>query len=158
MTSTASPNSITVSLAPRTWGTTEPWHEVTVQVRYERGEAGLDRYYVRRADNGQSLGWVCKDRRSGTWTGYVCNSAYYAADADIMTTSERHPAFPGTQWFQGHVVLTEARTRQEATNEIVWVLARTQAEALDDIVQGVRQASLPWTDKVKDVQITSLVG
>jgi hypothetical protein len=125
--------------APRTWGTKEPWHDIVVPIRYRKRSTGG--YYVHRADNDHSLGWVFKNR-DGTWTGYVANTAFHPAGADIMVTSKKHPSFPGEDWFKGYEVGTRSESRADAALNIVWALDRHRAEAIEDLIEAARAAWL----------------
>ena len=126
------------SVAPRTWGVGEPWTEIEVPIRFRKRESGLG-WYVERADTGHKIGMVSKLSSDRDWIAYTVLSAYYPADADILTATSSHPSFRA-EWYEGYEV-ARSRTRREAVDAIVGELVTSRAEAVEDLVEAARE---PW--------------
>jgi hypothetical protein len=134
---TNAPRTLSVSVAPRTWGISEPWVDIDVPVTYRQRDHGLG-WYVTRTDTGQSLGMLSK-ASDGGWIAYLLNAAYYSPveATDIMVTSTQHHSHNAETWASGERITTGA-TRDEAAREIVGELVSRWAASLEDLVATAR--------------------
>ena len=128
-----------IYLSPRTWGAGEKYLEIPVDIKLGAKDE-VDRYPVFLRSTGQQLGYVWQahtpDSHGAYWKAGITNSAYYPADADVMTSTRRHDSHHG-DWHE--LEIHPVSSRYDAVQEILYTLAQRAAASVEPLVEKARR-------------------
>jgi hypothetical protein len=127
-----------IHLAPRTWGAGEGYLDIPVDIRLVKDD--IDRYAVTLRFSGQVVGYVWRshtsDSRGAYWKAGISNSAYYPADADVMTALKVHDSHP-KDWHELEV--HPVSSRYDGVQEILFTLGHRAAASVESLVEKARR-------------------
>lgn len=116
------------------------------EIAYRFTRRSYGGWNVVRADNGRSLGWLCRRSDESDWSVHVSSSAFRGTgpddEGDILdyVPGDLHK---GENPCQSRA-LTYTRTRDEAAQELVWYLNREMAPAVG---HGEHYRVQKWSDR-----------